>query len=551
MSGLADIIVERLRAAGTRAIFGVPGGGGNLDLIDAARIANLPFVLTSTETGAAIAALAQAEVLGRPGACLTTLGPGAASVMNGVACARLERAPILVVTDSHPADAQGRFLHQHVDQVALFAPITKWSGRLMATDAAGTIDRAFEELASLPPGPVHLDWPSDVQMTGAGVPSSGADGPPVTHQSSAIGRGLRAVSARFEALLTRSRKPLLLVGLGARQPGDAEAIRLLCEHHLLPAVVTYKAKGVVPDAHACFAGVFTNGAIERPLIEQADLLIGIGLDPIELLPRAWTFAPPIVAINRWRVADDHVPFADQWIADVATAVAALDATMTASDWDMDEVARIVHAQHRVLDIQTDGTGGMPAQRAIDVVADALAATSRVTVDAGAHMFPATMRWPVSEPNGLLISNGLSTMGFALPAAIGAAWLGSRTTTETPAGQGPVVALTGDGGLLMCAGELLTAAREKLRLIVIVFSDASLSLIEIKQQARRLSPAGVSIGAVNWASLAEGLGVAGFVASSDDDLTRAIEQAVATDGPSLIEARIDPSNYGDMLKVLRG
>ena len=117
----------------------------------------------------------------------------------------------------------------------------------------------------------------------------------------------------------------------------------------------------------------------------------------------------------------------------------------------------------------------------------------MTVDAGAHMFPATMLWPVREPNGMLISNGLSTMGFALPAAIGAALRRPRAA--------PVVALTGDGGLLMCAGELLTAAREKLRIIMIVFNDASLSLIEIKQQARRLPPAGVALGA-------RGLGGAG-------------------------------------------
>jgi acetolactate synthase-1/2/3 large subunit len=195
---------------------------------------------------------------------------------------------------------------------------------------------------------------------------------------------------------------------------------------------------------------------------------------------------------------------------------------------------------------------MPAQRVIDVAAEALSATSRVTVDAGAHMFPATMRWPVADPNGLLISNGLSTMGFALPAAIGAALVDrGRAAVDTNAVKGPVVAITGDGGLLMCAGELLTAARERLRIIVIVFSDTSLSLIEIKQQARRLPPAGVALGTVNWMTLAESLGVAGFAASSEDDLARAIDQAVGIDGPSLIDARVDPSNYGDMLKVIRG
>jgi acetolactate synthase-1/2/3 large subunit len=186
--------------------------------------------------------------------------------------------------------------------------------------------------------------------------------------------------------------------------------------------------------------------------------------------------------------------------------------------------------------------GMTAQQVVRVAADRLARAMRVTVDAGAHMFPATMLWPVREPNQMLISNGLSTMGFALPAAIGAA-LADRDR--------PVVALTGDGGLLMCAAELLTAVRERLRIIVIVFSDASLSLIEIKQQRRRYRPSGVALGSVRWPALAESFGVAPFVAANEAGLARAIEQATEVEGPTLIEARIDRSNYPGTLEAVRG
>jgi acetolactate synthase-1/2/3 large subunit len=153
-----------------------------------------------------------------------------------------------------------------------------------------------------------------------------------------------------------------------------------------------------------------------------------------------------------------------------------------------------------------------------------------------------MLWPAFEPNQMLISNGLSTMGFALPAAIGAALLDRDRL---------VVALTGDGGLLMCVGELLTAVRERLRIIVIVFSDASLSLIEVKQQARKLTPAGVALGVMDWPSVARGFGADGFVADDEAGLERAIAAARARTGPSLIEAKIDRSNYGDLLKAIRG
>jgi acetolactate synthase-1/2/3 large subunit len=304
-------------------------------------------------------------------------------------------------------------------------------------------------------------------------------------------------------------------------------------------MVTYKAKGVVPDDHTWYAGIFTNAHIERPLLDESDLLIGVGLDPVELLPRPWTHRQPIVYLGPWRVPDNHVPFGHPLIADVPSALSQIDTIFGPADWNSAHVRQLVHDQHQAVSIPA---AGMTAQRVVEMAAATLAGESRVTVDAGAHMFPATMLWPVSEPNELLISNGLSTMGFALPAAIGAA-LADR--------ERPVVALTGDGGLLMCVGELLTAAREGLRIIVIVFNDASLSLIEIKQQARQLTPAGVALGAIDWSTLAASLGVTPFTASDETELQWALNRAIECDGPSLIDARIDRSNYAATLKAVRG
>src|SRR5688572_27124078 len=156
---VADLVVGQLLGAGVKALFGVPGGGGNLDLIAAAGRAGLPFVLTSTETAGAIAALSQAEVTGEPGACLTTLGPGAASVVNGVACAFLERAPIVVFTDRQNLPAAE---HQRIDHAALMAPITKWSDTLKPDGVLQVIVRALHEATHGRPGPVHVDCPGDV-----------------------------------------------------------------------------------------------------------------------------------------------------------------------------------------------------------------------------------------------------------------------------------------------------------------------------------------------------------------------------------------------------
>jgi acetolactate synthase-1/2/3 large subunit len=332
----------------------------------------------------------------------------------------------------------------------------------------------------------------------------------------------------------------VLVGLGARRSDDAAAIRALCDHRRVPAMVTYKAKGVVPDDHAWFGGVFTHGTIEQPLINESDLLIGVGLDPVELIPRRWNYEQGIVYCGRWPVEDRHVPFAAQIVGDVATAVNRIETMLPAADWDVAAVRRHVDVQRQRICVPCEG---LSAQRVVQMVAGRLSRVAgRVTVDAGAHMFPATMLWPIDTPNGMLISNGLSTMGFALPAAIGAA-LADRTR--------PVVALTGDGGLLMCVSELLTAVREQLRIIVIVFSDASLSLIEIKQQAREFPPAGVALGDIDWPRLAESVGMAGLAAGTEAELEHAIEQAIGSGASCLIEATIDRSNYGAMLRAVRG
>jgi acetolactate synthase-1/2/3 large subunit len=222
MTTLADLIVRRLRDAGVGCIFGVPGGGGNLDLIDAGSRAGLPFALTSTETAAAIAAIAQSEIGRRPGACLTTLGPGAASVVNGVACAMLDRAPLIVFTDSHPEAARD-CTHQRLDHRALLAPVTKWSATLTPGDADAALAEALARAMEPPCGPVHLDCPGDVLST----PAVAAE----TARPDAAAIEPARMAAEWHQLdqfIVRARKPLLLVGLAARQPCDAGAIRSLC-----------------------------------------------------------------------------------------------------------------------------------------------------------------------------------------------------------------------------------------------------------------------------------------------------------------------------------
>jgi acetolactate synthase-1/2/3 large subunit len=529
----ADVLVARLASAGTRALFGVPGGGGNLDLIDAAGRSGLPFVLTQTETAGVLMAAAQAEVTGAPGAFLCTLGPGVASAVNGLAHAYLDRAPVIVFTDTiAPAD-RGRYQHQNLDHRMLVAGAVKASLVLSSGGVEEVIRTAIETARAWPPGPVHVDC----NPGALSAPASGDAAVPIQPDP----------SDRVDPLhpdvidrLRSSHRPIVLAGLGVRSRAAADAVRQLCGRRGLPVLVTYKAKGVVADGDPLFAGVFTLGAVERPIVESADSILALGLDPVELLPRPWPYTQPVIAAATGRPGTDHVPAVATVVGDAAAAVAALDEHLArTTGWQAHEIEESRRRQREAVEVACEG---LSPSRAIDAIAAAAPRGCRVTIDAGAHMFPATTLWPAVEPGRFLMSNGLSTMGYALPAAIGAALLDRGE---------PVLAITGDGGLLMCLGELATLGRERLPVIVIVFADEELSLIRIKQDQRGLPTAGVRLGEADWCALGRSFGLAAFSAGDVRGLERAVEGALGAGGPAIVAARIDPRGYLDMMKKIRG
>jgi acetolactate synthase-1/2/3 large subunit len=465
-------------------------------------------------------ASAQAEITGRPGACIATLGPGAASVMNGVANAWLDRVPLLVLTDCH-GDAAGTMQHQTLAQGEMFRPVVKWSARLHPGNVDQVMRQAIAAVSSLPHGPVHLD----VTPATAVDDSVPAWRPP--------GRG---AAGEIPAVLPQARRPVFLLGLGARTPAIASTIRGMCERFGIPALVTYKAKGVVSDRHPWFGGVLTNGALEHDILERADLFLAVGLDPVELLPRPWTYPQPVIAINSWKMSQRQIPVAAELIGDVDDIAGVLRET----EWTGEEVASLAECQRDCLRPRGE-PGELLPHRVVELVAEAYAG-ARAAVDAGAHMFPVMSLWPAEEPCGVLISNGLATMGFGLPAAIGAALLDRSR---------PVVAFTGDGGLLMCLGELRTAAREGLPLRIILFEDGALSLIRIKQIQRGYRTDGVSIGDIDWRALGASMGMAARHCDSEDTLRAALRETAGESGPVLIAARISARTYPDMLRALRG
>ncbi len=525
-------IIASLKDAGVRRLFGMPGGGSNADLVEAAGKLGLPFSLAHTETASAFMASAQAEITGKPGACIATLGPGAAAIMNGVAHAYLDRVPLAVITDQHPR-AVAHMQHQNLPHQAMFASITKLSAEVGAENAVEILNRAMEALCAPPPGPVHLDISSPVTSADIGSLCERSPAVPVAN--------CEEIPVHAQQFLRGMRRPLFLVGLGARALQTSRALRQACEQLAIPALVTYKAKGVVGDQHTWFAGLLTNGALERNTLQRADGFIAVGLDPVELLPTPWLLPQPVVSINPWPMRQQQIPTSAELVGDLPRLLAQVQRFLPPrSDWSQAEVSQLLQAQRNAMR-PNNRDGKISPHRVVEIVAEAYPKT-RAAVDAGAHMFPVMFLWPAAEPCSVLISNGLSTMGFALPAAIGAALLDSSQ---------PTLALTGDGGLMMCLGELRTAAREKLPLRIIVFDDQVLSLIKIKQIKRGYKTDGVTIGDMDWETLAASMGVLGRKADTEESLHASLRETAGHPGPVLIAARISEQTYPETMQAMRG
>ena len=542
---VAQALARELNQVGVRRIFGVPGGGSSLDLIEAAGALGIDFVLTRTENAAVMMAGALAETSGIPGVALMTKGPGLANGTNGVAYAALDRAPVLVVSDGFTSTQLGYITHQVFDQKALLTPLVKGHSRLDGVDVYAEIRRLLALACTPPFGPVHIELTSEAaRRLIAGAPTEAAlvaalaQPSPDRHAVDLV--QLEKVRQRMAG----ARRPVLLLGLEARR--HAPAVRRLVATLGCPVLPTYKAKGVVPDANPQVVCLFTGGLQEAECIAQADLLVLVGLDPVEMILQHWPYAKPAVAIGA-----AHHPV--HYVIPEAGVVGPLDALLGAleeglrhqpSDWRLDDMALLRRNVRERLAYRPVTRGVAPdriAQLAAAACAKRAVAT-RMSVDAGAHMFSATAFFPSSEPGDTLISNGLATMAFALPAAI-AASLDDPTQ--------PVLCFTGDGGLMMCLGELSTAVQTGARIVVIVFNDSALSLIDVKQQSRHLPTRGVRWQQHNFAATMQALGGLGLQASSEAEFVSALESALDAQLPCLIDVLVDPSGYPQQLKAMRG
>ncbi|MDQ3358313.1 MAG: thiamine pyrophosphate-binding protein [Actinomycetota bacterium] len=513
-------LVQGLHAAGVQKIFGMPGGGPNLDLIGRAEELGIDFVLAHGENAACIMASSYGRLTRTPGVAVVTRGPGLTSSGNGLAQATLDRFPLLLISDVVPQAQARRVAHQRLDQVASAAPLTKWSGTLGEGDTQRVVHAAACLAMAAPAGAVHLAFD----------PTAPGDLPPAPPSPRPTdGTALE----QAQRLCAGARRPVVIVGVDAA--AHAASVRAALKPLDCPVLVTYEAKGTVPETWPTYAGLFTGGAIERPLLEQADLVLALGLDPVEPMPGPWSYDAPMVMLHSHPVATDYFGEPHLVVGSYEEHLKGLVESCV-SDWPSGVGHKTRKGDLARLECPTPGLSPHEVVRTTQrTCRDAL-----VTVDAGAHMLVAMPLWETDEPESVLISNGLATMGFSLPAAIGAA-------LARPGRQ--VVCFVGDGGLGMVLSELETLARLHLDVTVVVLNDQALTLIRLKQKERQGGDRAVTYAPIDFAGVATAMGVAGRVISDVPGLQDALTST--TTGPRLVDARIDPSGYPHVIRVTRG
>ena len=539
---VAQLIVEGLQRAGVSRLFGVPGGGSNLDLLDAAEGRGLPFVLCHHEWAACIMAAVTGDLTGAPGAAFATLGPGVTASVTGLAHAFLDRSPMIYVSDRHPDSALAFTTHQRVDHGAMLSDIVKGSLTVTADSASHCVAYAVQLALREPRGPVHLDLPADVSgRTAVPAASNAIPLPCPAPDQPTLDRAAEMIAA--------ASRPIVVAGLQCRTT-DAKWLRAFCEALPAPCLTTYKAKGAIPDPHPLALGVFTGGVLEEPIVRRADLIIWFGLDPVELIPRRWPYTTPVLSFTRCPSSDaavaargaGYVTPALEVVGDLGAILEDLAPRLirkATPDWDVVEVDRLRRERERALEVTVPG---LAPHRVVQLAREFTPAGTIATVDAGAHMFPATAYWQAVEPGELLISNGLATMGFALPAAIAA---------QLVSPERRVLCFCGDGGLLMAAAELETVARLRLPVVIIVFDDGAPSLIQVKREQRGHQGGSLSYGGTDLAALARSFGIEAFSAEDELGFRSAFFSALAASRPALIDARIDASGYRRTLEIVRG
>ncbi|OBK32340.1 acetolactate synthase [Mycobacterium sp. 1245111.1] len=539
MSKAAELIVKCLENEGVEVVFGLPGEE-NIRFVQALAASNIRYVLTRHEQAASFMAEMYGRVTGRAAVVSSTLGPGAINMQLGVADATTNSTPLVAISAQVGQDREYKESHQYVDLVSMFAPITRWAADIPTARAIPEMVRkAFKLAETERPAAVYLAVPEHIDADDADYPDLG---PLPRNVVRADAPAFRQV-ARAVDILREAERPVVLAGHGAARSDATDALVRFSEKFEIPVASTFHGKGVMPDDHP--NGIGTLGFMRHDYVnfgfDNADVVIAVGyelqeFDPVRINPKA---DKKIIHIHRFPAeVDVHYSVDVGIIGDISASLdaltEALDDHVFAADPDIPGSGLLDEEFERG---QQDSRYPLAPAR---VVADTRAALGRsdvVLVDTGATKMWMARLYPTYERNTCLISNGLSTMSFALPGAMG---------VKLAQPDSKVLAVAGDGAFLMNSQEIETAVREKIPLVVLIWVDGGYGLIEWKMDLELGEHHYVKFGNPDIVKYAESFGANGYRINKADELLPTLQAALADDGVSLICCPVD---YSENMRLI--
>jgi acetolactate synthase-1/2/3 large subunit len=529
---VAELIVECLENEGVSHVFGIPGEE-NIHLVQALSRSSIRYVLVRHEQAASFMAEVYGRLTGEAGVCSATLGPGAINLLLGVADATTNSTPVVALSAQVGMERRFKESHQSVDLVSMFAPVTKWA-ELVATPTAvpEMIRKAFKLAQTERPGAVYLAVPEDIET----APAPDGARPLVVNQPRPD-EPSPAQLARAADVLRAAENPIVLAGHGAARAGAGDAVRRFAEKLGLPVATTFHGKGVLADDHPQALGAV--GFMRHDYVnfgfDRADVIVAVGyelqeFDPIRINPSS---DKKVIHIHRFPAeVDEHYEVEVGVQADIGHT---LDALAAAVDRRFDSGAGNRRIREMIADELGRGASDdrfplTPAR----IVADTRTALGRddiVLVDTGAPKMWMARLYPTYEPNTCLISNGLSTMAWTLPGAIGA---------KLARPDSRVLAATGDGSFMMNSQEIETALRERVPMVVLVWVDGEYGLIKWKMELELGQSVETTFGNPDFVAYAESFGAAGHQIEAAEDLLPVLRHALAQDTVSVIACPVDYS-----------
>ncbi len=529
----AELFVKCLENEGVEFIFGVPGEE-NLDVMDALLDSPIRFVTTRHEQGAAFMADVYGRLTGRPGVCLATLGPGATNLITGVADANMDHAPLVAIAGQAGTNRLHKESHQVLDLELMFAPITKYSSRLLTPNIITEVVRkAFKVAVTEKSGASFIEFPENIaKMEVDGEPL------PVKQPTLPEPAGERVKAAAD--IISNARQPIILAGNGVIRAKAWRQLADFAERLNIPVANTFMAKGVIPFHHPMAlgsAGLQANDYVNCGFA-QADVIICIGYDLVEYHPYLWhpTRDRTIIHIDTVPAeVDANYPVAVGVVGDIKLSLIRIGELATP------------HAGQRLRPLREalieemrahrkDDAHPLKPQKIIWDLRTAMGPQDIVICDVGAHKMWMARMYRADEPNTCIISNGFASMGIAVPGALAA---------KLAYPQRKVVAVTGDAGFMMNSQEIETAMRMRTPMVILIWNDSGYGLIEWKQMNQFGRPSHVDFDNPDFVRYAESFGAKGYRIQRAEDLLPTLETALADDTVSVIDCPVD---YGENLKL---